>query len=153
VINSDLEIILVEDSPRDIEMTVRALRKGGVANQVTTLRDGEEALEHIFEKSLNGDGQLPRVIFLDLKLPKVDGFEVLKRLKADERTRHIPVVIVTSSAEERDLVETYKLGANSYVVKPIDFEQFANTISHLGFYWLAVNHAPDAPPDGGSQRN
>lgn len=145
--DSGLQIILIEDSPRDIEMTTRALRKSGVVNEVVTLRDGAEALEYIFEKTLNGNGSLalPRVIFLDLKLPKVDGFEVLRRLKGDPRTAGIPVVVVTSSAEERDLMETYKLGVNSYVVKPIEFEEFARTIAQLGFYWLAVNRPPVAP--------
>lgn len=137
-----VEILLVEDNARDLELTMRALSKHKLANSVTAVRDGAEALDFIFARGAWSDRQIgngPQVIFLDLKLPKVDGIEVLRQIKADERTRTIPVVVVTSSAEERDLVETYRLGVNSYVVKPIDFDAFMTTIAELGFYWLVVN--------------
>lgn len=139
---NEVEILLVEDNPHDLELTVRALRKGNLANKITAVRDGAEALDFIFARgkyaarSVN-DG--PRVIFLDLKLPKVDGIDVLRAVKADDRTKKIPIVIITSSAEERDRVESYQLGVNSYVVKPIEFDDFMKTIVDLGFYWLAVN--------------
>ena len=138
----EIEILLVEDNPRDKELTLRALRKNHVANSVHCVEDGEAALNFLFSRGAyasRGNLQLPRVVFLDLKLPKVDGIEVLRQMKRDERLRQIPVVVVTSSAEERDLVESYQLGVNSYVVKPIEFEDFMRTIGELGFYWLAVN--------------
>lgn len=144
---AEVEILIVEDNSHDLEMTLRALRKHNFANKVVSARDGQEALDYIF-----GEGKwagrdvkvTPAVVFLDLKLPKVDGIEVLRRVKADPRTRHTPVVVVTSSAEERDRVASYDLGANSYVTKPIDFENFLKTIAEVGFYWLAVN----TPPEG-----
>jgi two-component system, response regulator len=141
----ELEVLLVEDNPHDLELTTRALRKNNVANNLIIARDGEEALDLVFARGKYADrtvGNGPTVIFLDLKLPKVDGIEVLRAVKSDERTRKIPVVIVTSSQEERDLAETYGVGANSYVVKPIDFDSFVKTISDLGFYWLAINRPP-----------
>ncbi|HXG59506.1 MAG TPA: response regulator [Thermoanaerobaculia bacterium] len=142
---SGLEILLIEDNDHDLELTMRALRKNRLANSVQVLRDGQEALDYLFgEGAFAGrdPNDTPKVIFLDLKLPKVDGVEVLRRIKADERTRRIPVVVVTSSSEERDRFATYDLGANSYVVKPIEFDSFMKTISDLGFYWLAVNEPP-----------
>ena len=123
---------------------MRALRKGKLANHITWVKDGAEALEFIFRNGAYAGrpDQNPRLILLDLKLPKVDGIEVLKRLKADERTRAIPVVMVTSSQEGRDVTESYKLGVNSYVVKPVEFEQFSETVAKAGFYWMLVNKAP-----------
>jgi CheY-like chemotaxis protein len=140
----NVDILLVEDNPADAELALRALRKGKVANQITWVKDGAEALEFIFRNGAYAGRpeQNPKLILLDLKLPKVDGIEVLKRIKADERTRVIPVVMVTSSAEGRDISESYKLGVNSYVVKPVDFEQFSETVSKAGFYWMLVNKTP-----------
>lgn len=137
-----VEILIVEDNARDLELTLRALDKHHLGNQVMAVRDGAEAIDFLFARGQYegrnvGDG--PHVIFLDMKLPKVDGIDVLRQIKSDERTRMIPVVMVTSSAQERDMEETYRLGANSYVVKPIDFDSFVKTIAELGFYWLAVN--------------
>jgi len=139
-----VDILLVEDNPNDAELTMRALRKGNLANHVSWVKDGAEALEFIFRNGAYAGrpDQNPRLILLDLKLPKVDGIEVLKRLKADDRTRAIPVVMVTSSAEGRDIVESYKLGVNSYVVKPVEFEQFSETVAKAGFYWMLVNRTP-----------
>lgn len=139
---NEVEILLVEDNPHDLELTLRALKKGKLANSITAVRDGAEALDFIFGRGKYEGRDVhngPRVIFLDLKLPKVDGIDVLRAVKTDERTKKIPVVIITSSAEERDRIESYQIGVNSYVVKPIDFEHFMKTISDLGFYWLAVN--------------
>jgi len=126
----------VEDNPRDAELTLRAFRKHNLANSVSVAHDGVEALDILFDP----DGaERPRVILLDLKLPKLDGLEVLRRLKSDDRTRSIPVVVVTSSNQDPDIKTAYELGANSYVVKPVDFESFMKTMSELGFYWLMVN--------------
>ena len=139
---NEVEILLVEDNPHDLEMTLRALRKNNVANAITSLSDGEAALDFLFARgqfSGRDMNHVPRVVFLDLKLPKVDGIEVLRQVKSDERTKKIPIVVVTSSAQERDRVESYQLGVNSYVVKPIEFESFVKTITDLGFYWMAVN--------------
>ncbi len=139
---NEVEILLVEDNPHDLELTMRALKKGNLANSITAVRDGAEALDFVFGRGqYAGRNPLggPRVIFLDLKLPKVDGIDVLRAVKSDERTKKIPIVIITSSAEERDRVESYQLGVNSYVVKPIEFDAFMKTITDLGFYWLAVN--------------
>ncbi len=139
-----VDILLVEDNPTDAELTMRALRKGNLANHITWVKDGAEALEFIFRNGAYAGrpDQNPRLILLDLKLPKVDGIGVLKRLKADDRTRAIPVVMVTSSQEGRDITESYKLGVNSYVVKPVEFEQFSETVARAGFYWMLVNKAP-----------
>ena len=139
---NEVEILLVEDNPQDLELTLRALRKNNLANAITTLSDGEAALDFLFARGAYAGRDInnhPRVVFLDLKLPKVDGIEVLRQVKMDERTRTIPIVVVTSSAEERDRVESYQLGVNSYVVKPIEFDSFVKTISELGFYWMAIN--------------
>lgn len=140
-----VEILLVEDNPNDVELTLRALKKQHLANNVQVVHDGEEALDFIF-----GTGQYarrdvtnrPKVILLDLKLPKVDGLEVLRRVKANDRTKIIPVVVMTSSREERDLVESYKLGVNSYLVKPVDFDKFVQSVQELGLYWLLLNKPP-----------
>jgi two-component system response regulator len=137
-----VEILIVEDSPRDAELTLRALKKHNLANRVLIAQDGAEALDFFFcrgkfeKRNFNNP---PKVVLLDLKLPKVSGLEVLKAVKADIRTSHIPIVVVTSSKQEPDMVEAYKLGANSYVVKPVDFDQFLNAMSSLGLYWLLIN--------------
>lgn len=139
------EILLVEDNPRDAELTLRALKKHNLANHVQVVEDGEEALDYLFGRGQydgRDPGALPKVVFLDLKLPKVDGLEVLRQLRGDDRTKQTPVVVVTSSNEERDLVESYNLGVNSYVVKPVDFESFMQAVAELGFYWLLLNKPP-----------
>jgi len=143
--NEPVEILLVEDNPNDVELALHALKKNKVSNRIHVARDGEEALDFIFGKDLSSGGpsdQRPKMILLDLKLPKVDGLEVLKRLKTDPRTRSIPVIILTSSREERDIVKSYDLGVNSYIVKPVDFEQFTEAIRQLGLYWMVMNQAP-----------
>lgn len=139
---NEVEILLVEDNPRDLELTLRVLRKNNLANSVVTVTDGEQALDFVFGRGKYAGRDVnsgPKVMFLDLKLPKVDGIEVLRQVKADQRTSKIPIVVVTSSAEERDRVESYHLGVNSYVVKPIEFDAFVKTIGDLGFYWVAIN--------------
>jgi two-component system, response regulator len=144
IINS-IEILLVEDNPNDVELTLHALKKNNLANRIQIVRDGAEALEYLFGSGADAGGDInhkPKVILLDLKLPKVDGMEVLKRIKADERTRSIPVVVLTSSREERDIVESYRLGVNSYIAKPVDFEQFTEAVRQLGLYWLLLNQPP-----------
>lgn len=140
-----IEILLVEDNQDDVELTLHALRKENLANSIHVARDGEEALEFLFCSGPHAERSFdrpPKLVLLDLKLPKVDGMEVLRRLKADPRTRTIPVVILTSSKEERDLVNSYGLGANSYIQKPVDFEQFRGTVKTVGLYWLLINQAP-----------
>ena len=140
-----VEILLVEDNPDDVELTLHSLRKENLANHIHVVADGEEALEFLFCTGRYADRTFdhpPRLVLLDLKLPKVDGMEVLKRLKSDQRTCTIPVVILTSSKEERDLVQGYCLGANSFIQKPVDFEQFRNTVKNAGFYWLVINQPP-----------
>ncbi|MGB9071658.1 MAG: response regulator [Terriglobales bacterium] len=151
-----IEILLVEDNKDDVELTLHALRKENLANSIHVARDGEEALEFLFCDGIHAARSFdhpPRLILLDLKLPKVDGMEVLKRLKADARTKTIPVVILTSSKEERDLVNGYNLGANSYIQKPVDFDQFRDTVKNVGLYWLLINQPPvfDGPPRMGKQ--
>ena len=140
-----VEILLVEDNPNDVELTLHALKKNNIANRVEVVRDGAEALEFIFAAGAYASRSIehaPKVILLDLKLPKVDGLEVLRQIKSDPRTRAIPVVVLTSSREERDIVESYNLGVNSYIVKPVDFEQFTEAVRHLGLYWLLLNQPP-----------
>ena len=139
-----IEILLVEDNPDDLELTLHTLRRENLANKIHVARDGEEALEFLFCNVERSGERPPKLILLDLKLPKVDGMEVLKRIKADERTRTIPVVILTSSNEERDLLKGYGLGANSYIQKPVDFEQFGDAIRQIGMFWMLINQAP--PP-------
>src|SRR5258706_5060624 len=136
-----VEILLVEDNRTDAELTIRALKKNNLANNLVWLKDGVEALDFVFctGNYAGRDNSLPKMILLDLKLPKVDGIEVLSRLKSDARTKMIPVVMVTSSAEERDIVESYKLGVNSYLVKPVDFNQFVNVVAQAGLYCAVLN--------------
>lgn len=133
-----LEILLVEDNIDDAELAIRALRKSNLANHLLHLQDGEEALEYL----LNENNGKPKLVLLDLKMPKVDGIEVLQKLKATERTKSIPVVMLTSSKEERDIVEAYQLGVNAYIVKPLDFEQFGQAVGQLGLFWLLLNQTP-----------
>jgi CheY-like chemotaxis protein len=140
-----VEILLVEDNPSDVQLTLHALDRNKLANQIHVVRDGAEALEFIFSTGRYADRTAqrnPRVVLLDLKLPLVDGMEVLRQMKEDPRTRSIPVVVLTSSREERDIVESYQLGVNSYIVKPVDFEQFTESVRQLGFYWALLNEPP-----------
>jgi len=139
------EILLVEDDPADAELTVHALRKERLANQIEVARDGAEALDFLFCRGAYSNRSFtnpPRVVLLDLKLPKISGHEVLRAMKEDERTRAIPVVVLTSSNQERDLVECYQLGVNSYIQKPVDLQKFQEVVRHFGMYWLVVNHLP-----------
>ena len=141
----EVEILLVEDNPTDVELTLRALKKNNLANKVQVVTDGEQALEFIFATgSCKGRdiNHKPRVILLDLKLPKVDGLQVLRKIKSDERTKNIPVVVLTSSKEEKDRIESYRLGVNSYIAKPVDFNQFTKAVSELGLYWVLLNEPP-----------
>lgn len=138
--NNIVEILLVEDNPDDAGLAIRALRKHNLANHLLHLQDGEEALQFLFSERLT---PMPKVILLDLKMPKIDGIEVLRRLKSDEKKRLIPVVVLTSSKEERDIVESYKLGVNAYIVKPVDFDKFVKAISEIGFFWLLLNQSPN----------
>jgi len=136
------DILLVEDNPNDIELTRRALVRHRIANELVVAHDGVEALEYLLGKEGEPLRRLPAVVLLDLKLPRVDGLEVLREIRADARTRFLPVVILTTSNEERDIVEGYSLGANSYICKPVDFEQFSEAIRQLGMYWLVLNQPP-----------
>lgn len=140
-----VQILLVEDSAHDAEMTLRSLKRRGIANDIVWVKDGVEALDYLFCEGEFADraGGLPKLVLLDLKMPRLDGLQVLKRLKADPRTMKIPVVMLTSSHEEGDLLESYALGVNSYIVKPVDFENFAETVSQVGMYWVLMNTAPD----------
>ena len=148
--SGETEVLLVEDNPTDLELALRVFKKHGIANQIEVARDGAEALDFIFGEgghAARGSIQIPKVILLDLKLPKIGGIEVLRRLKNDPRTRTIPVVVLTSSREEKDLLESYQLGVNSYIVKPVDFDQFSDCLRDIGMYWLLSNaphkiHAP-----------
>lgn len=142
-----IEVLLIENNPNDIELVLRAFKKHNLHNLVHVVRDGAAALDFVFCTGAYKDREMqktPKVIILDLKLPKVSGKEVLKRIKSDERTRTIPVVVTTSSREARDVVESYRLGVNSYIVKPVDFQKFVDTIADLGLYWLIINKPPVA---------
>lgn len=143
----DKSILLVEDNPDDVELNLRALRKYNITNQVTVMRDGAEALDYLFGTGAYAGrdvSQTPTIVLLDLKLPKIGGLDVLKRLRQDRRTRLIPVIVLTSSTEERDIVESYSLGCNSYVRKPVDFSEFVEAVRQLGLFWLLINEAPPA---------
>ncbi len=139
-------ILLVEDNPKDEALTLRALRKSNIANRVDVTRDGVEALDYLLEADAEGNHRpLPQLVLLDLKLPKVDGHEVLRRIRADPRTKLLPVVILTTSVEDADRLDGYRLGANSYVRKPVDFAQFVEAVGQLGLYWLVLNEQPPLP--------
>ncbi len=138
-------ILLVEDNPDDVKLTMRALKKSNILNEVVVAPDGAEALDYLFctgKYSGRDKNVMPQVVLLDLKMPKVDGLEVLQRLRNNERTKLLPTVVLTTSNEDRDRIESYKLGANSYIRKPVDFEQFVNAVQSLGLYWLVLNEAP-----------
>lgn len=142
---NEVEILLVEDNPNDAELAIRALKKHNLANHVATVTDGEEALDFMFARGKYGHRKVengPKVILLDLKLPKVDGLEVLKAIKGDPRTKIIPVIVLTSSKEEKDIVESYRLGVNSYILKPVDFDKFVDAVKDIGYYWLLLNQSP-----------
>lgn len=144
-----VEILLVEDNPHDVELTLRVFKKNHLTNRIHVVRDGAEALEYLFCTGAYAARNIedrPKLVLLDLKLPKVDGLQVLQRLKGDPRTRALPVTVLTSSREERDLVESYRLGVNSYIVKPVDFDQFTETVRQIGLYWMLLNQ----PPGGGA---
>jgi len=144
--NNTVEILLVEDNPRDVDLTLRAMKKRNLANKMHVVRDGQAALDYIFGENEYADRDVnhqPKVVLLDLKLPKIDGLEVLRRLKGDERTKVIPVVVLTSSDQEKDMVESYRLGVNSYIQKPVDFDKFLDCVAELGLYWLLLNRAPE----------
>lgn len=144
-----LEILLIEDNPRDAEMAMRALKKNNLTNRLVWVKDGAAAIEFIFGRP-EAPGAFfsarPKLVLLDLKLPKVDGLDILERLKRDPRTRNIPVVVLTSSREETDIVRSYQAGVNSYIVKPVNFEKFTEAVNQLGMYWLLLNQSPEYPP-------
>jgi CheY-like chemotaxis protein len=144
-----VEVLLVEDSLQDLELTLRAFKKANLTNRVEVARDGVEAIEFLFCEGAHAGRKIedgPKVVLLDLKLPKIDGMEVLRRMKSDPRTSSIPVVVLTSSQEQKDVIESYDLGVNSYIVKPVNFERFATAVQELGYYWLLLNQ----PPKGGN---
>lgn len=143
--HNGIEILLVEDNPHDAEIALRALKKNNLSNKVLVVNNGVEALDFIFARGKFADrdkNRLPKMILLDLKLPKVNGIEVLKEIKSHPETRVIPVIVLTSSQEETDMIESYKLGVNSYIVKPVNFDKFVDAVRHLGFYWLLLNKQP-----------
>jgi len=144
-VTDPVEILLVEDNPNDAELCLRALTKNKISNKIVHVKDGAEAIEFIFGQGSYAHRKIengPKVILLDLKLPKVDGLEVLKKIKSDDRTRIIPVVVMTSSKEEQDIVRSYQYGVNSYVVKPVDFDKFVKAVADLGLYWMLLNQPP-----------
>jgi CheY-like chemotaxis protein len=142
---NEVEILLVEDNPNDAELALRALKKHNLSNHVAVVTDGEEALDFVFARGKYEHRNVengPRIILLDLKLPKVDGLEVLRAIKGDPRTKIIPVIALTSSKEEKDIIESYKLGVNSYILKPVDFDKFVDAVKDIGYYWLLLNQSP-----------
>lgn len=142
-----VRILLVEDNPNDVELALYAFNKHNLANHVQVARDGEEALEFLFRRGAfesRTEASDPQVVLLDLKLPKVDGLDVLRAMREDPKLRHLPVVVLTSSNQERDLIATYELGVNSYIVKPVDFDQFTDAVETIGFYWLLLNKTPES---------
>jgi two-component system response regulator len=142
---NEVEVVLVEDNPNDAELAIRALKGYNLANKLMWLKDGVEALDFIFAQGQYADrsvGEVPKVILLDLKLPRVDGLEVLEKIKSDTRTKSIPVVVLTSSSEERDIIASYNLGVNSYVIKPVDFDKFVDAAKEIGLYWMLLNNPP-----------
>jgi two-component system, response regulator len=151
--SNEVEILLVDDSPEDVELTIRALRRSQIANEIQVADDGAEALDFLFCRGLHRDRTFahpPRLVLLDLKLPKVDGLEVLRAMRDDARTKAIPVVILTSSKEQKDVIKGYNLGVNAFVQKPVDFEQFGEAIRQIGMFWLLINQAP--PPGAPAER-
>lgn len=143
--HNELEILLVEDNPADAELTIRALKKNRLANHLVHVTDGQQALDFLFGEGPYAGRDVmsqPKVVLLDLKLPKVSGIEVLRQLRADERTKMLPVVVLTSSQEDQDIIETYNLGTNSYIVKPVEFEKFSQVVNDMGMYWLLLNEPP-----------
>lgn len=142
----EIEVLLVEDNETDAELTIRALKRKNLANNLVWVKDGEEALEFIFATGRYSEREiqdLPKLVLLDLRMPKVDGMEVLRRIKADSRTNKIPIVVLTSSKEDKDIVESYNLGVNSYVSKPVEFDEFTEAVSTLGLYWMLLNKSPE----------
>lgn len=147
-LSKPVEVLLIEDNPDDVELALRAFKKNNLSNIIHIVRDGAEALDYLFNTGVYADLRAegkPKIILLDLKLPKVDGLEVLRRLKADATLKKVPVVVMTSSKEERDIVESYELGVNSYIVKPVDFDKFIEAVRQLGLYWLILNVTPPMP--------
>jgi len=145
---NEVEILLVEDNPRDAELAMRALKKRNLTNKLVWVKDGAEALDFIFGPNSKEDSKVrrrPKVVLLDLKLPRVSGLDVLRRLKSDPKTMTIPVVVLTSSCEEQDIVRSYELGVNSYIVKPVNFDNFSEAVSQLGLYWVLLNQPPEHP--------
>lgn len=142
--SSPIDIVLIEDSNEDAELTIRALKQRSLANKIVRLKDGEEALDYLLgDEDVQSNVHLPKLILLDLKMPKIDGLEVLKALRENERTKYLPVVMLTSSKEEKDIVESYEYGVNSYIVKPVDFSAFMEAIDEIGKYWLVLNEKPN----------
>jgi CheY-like chemotaxis protein len=139
---NEVEILLVEDDPADAELTMRALRRSNLVNKIHWVKDGQEALDYLFGAGGGGRGALPKLVLLDLKMPKVDGMEVLRKIKASTATQAVPVVVMTSSNEEKDVVGSYDLGVNSYIVKPLQFEAFLDTVAKIGLYWVLTNRVP-----------
>jgi two-component system response regulator len=148
-VSQELEVLLVEDTATDAELCIRTLKKQNMANQIVWVKDGAEALDYLFGAgAAAGTRPLPRVVLLDLQLPKVSGLEVLQKIKGDKYTKDIPVVVLTSSKDDRDIVKSYRLGVNSFISKPVSFDAFVETITQLGLYWLVINHPPDCRVGG-----